>query len=201
MGRHSKTTTPTANMFYQLSFLLLTLAVTALCQEIDFGDNAPPRAASSSQVSEGDVDQRFFNLNFDGGQILGTAAGTLLGNIGSDIVKDCFGIGKRSIIMNRLVKRQDRVTAEDVDSRLFCLNNNRPNCNFCNCYSDNACFNQCRKCYSSNSNNNGGNNYNPVDCNYCSCSQCFNACRKCVHNSGGSFGSNSINCSTCSCSY
>merc|ERR1719219_2634717 len=125
--------------------------------QITVGDNDRPNAPS-----EGDVDSRFFNIDFGNinlGGIAETALGTTLGNLGTGFLQDCLGIGKRSIIMDRL-----------VNERIFCTNNNngynggggfggfggsnRPNCRTCSCYNDNRCYNTCDKCYQ------GYNNYN-----------------------------------------
>ena len=73
-------------------------------------------------------------------KILGTAIGTGLGNLGSGLISNCLGIGKRSA--------QD-VSEGDVNTRLFGLC--KPNCNTCSCF-DNKCAQYCgSKC-----NNNGG---------------------------------------------
>merc|ERR1712141_312285 len=89
--------------------------------------------------AEGDVDSRFFNIDFGNinlGGIAETALGTTLGNLGTGFINDCLGIGKRSVIMDRLVNKRSaqEVTGEvtDVDSRIipgvneriFCTNNN-----------------------------------------------------------------------------
>merc|ERR1712186_324083 len=135
-----------------------------------------------------DVDSRFFNINLgtlDLGQVAGTALGTTLGQLGTGFLNDCLGIGKRSVIMDRLVNKRSaqeisddpsvdsRIIGEDdVNNRIFCLNQNngynngggfgggfggnRPSCNTCNCNYDSQCYNICDKCYRGNSNNGWG---------------------------------------------
>merc|ERR1712062_814689 len=92
-------------------------------------------------------------------------------------------------------------SGDDVNNRLFCLNNNnnRPNCLLCSCNRDYNCRNYCNKCSNYGNNNNFGfsgssnnNNYGSVSCN---------TCRKCVNTNSFSSNSNSVNCNTCSCSY
>merc|ERR1712029_1246016 len=92
-----------------------------------------------------------------------------LGNLGTGFLQDCFGIGKRSIIMDQLVNRRrrnpqevsdevpdvdSRIIGDDgVNSRIFCTGGGsgggfgRPNCRTCNCNYDNRCYNVCDKCY------------------------------------------------------
>merc|ERR1712061_779769 len=195
------------------SILLITFSVIfSFCDaQITVGDNDRPNAPS-----EGDVDSRFFNIDFGNislGGVAETALGTTLGNLGTGFLQDCLGIGKRSIIMDRLVNKRSAqegtgevtdadsriISPQDVDQRIFCLNNNnnggggfggfggRPNCRTCSCYNDNRCYNTCDKCYQ------GYNNYNTGG---------FSG------NSGGSsnFGSSNsgsgyTNCNSCSCTY
>merc|ERR1712018_942372 len=174
----------------------------------------------SRPVSGEDVDTRLFNINLgtlDLGNVAGTALGTTIGNLGTGFLQDCFGIGKRSIIMDQLVNRRrrnpqevsdevpdvdSRIIGEDgVNSRIFCTGGgsggggySRPNCRTCNCNYDNRCYNVCDKCYqgggygySANTNSGSGGYSNS--------------------NSGSSFGSsgsnygnsNSVNCRTCWC--
>lgn len=125
----------------------------------------------SRPVSGEDVDTRLFNINLgtlDLGNVAGTALGTTLGNLGTGFLQDCFGIGKRSIIMDQLVNRRrrnpqevsdevpdvdSRIIGEDgVNSRIFCTGGgsggggySRPNCRTCNCNYDNRCYNVCDK--------------------------------------------------------
>merc|ERR1712156_1366667 len=122
----------------EASALLIAFSVIfSFCDaQITVGDNDRPNAPS-----EGDVDSRFFNIDFGNislGGVAETALGTTLGNLGTGFLQDCLGIGKRSIIMDRLVNKRsaqegtDEVTdadsriisPQDVDQRLFCLNNN-----------------------------------------------------------------------------
>merc|ERR1712066_115375 len=108
-----------------------------------------------------------------------------LGQLGAGFLNDCLGIGKRSVIMDRLVNKRSaqetsddpsvdsRIIGEDdVNNRIFCLNNNngynngggfgggfggnRPSCNTCNCNYDSQCYDICDKCYRGNSNNGWG---------------------------------------------
>merc|ERR1712038_268818 len=91
--------------------------------------------------AEGDVDSRFFNIDFGNinlGGIAETALGTTLGNLGTGFLQDCLGIGKRSIIMDRLVNKRSAqevtgevtdadsriISPQDVNERIFCTNNN-----------------------------------------------------------------------------
>merc|ERR1712066_1126067 len=130
-----------------------------------------------------------------------------LGQLGAGFLNDCLGIGKRSVIMDRLVNKRSaqetsddpsvdsRIIGEDdVNNRIFCLNNNngynngggfgggfggnRPSCNTCNCNYDSQCYNICDKCYRGNSNNGWGYSGNSG-------------------NSGNSFS----NSNSCSCRY
>merc|ERR1739844_629302 len=87
-----------------------------------------------------DVDSRFFNINLgtlDLGQVAGTALGTTLGQLGTGFLNDCLGIGKRSVIMDKLINKRraqeisddpsvdSRIIGEDdVNNRIFCLNQN-----------------------------------------------------------------------------
>merc|ERR1711983_479583 len=104
--------------------------------QITVGDNDRPNAPSA-----GDVDSRFFNIDFGNislGGVAETAIGTTLGQLGTGFLQDCLGIGKRSIIMDRLVNKRSAqegtgeitdadsriISPQDVDQRLFCLNNN-----------------------------------------------------------------------------
>merc|ERR1739847_212476 len=199
------------------SALLIAFSVIfSFCDDqITVGDNDRPNAPSA-----GDVDSRFFNIDFGNislGGVAETAIGTTLGQLGTGFLQDCLGIGKRSIIMDRLVNKRSAqegtgeitdadsriISPQDVDQRLFCLNNNnnggggfggfggssRPNCRTCSCYNDNRCYNTCDKCYQ------GYNNYNTGG---------FSG------NSGGSSNSNFgnsnsgsgyTNCNSCSCTY
>merc|ERR1711913_251955 len=197
------------------STLLIAFSVIfSFCDaQITVGDNDRPNAPS-----EGDVDSRFFNIDFGNislGGVAETAIGTTLGQLGTGFLQDCLGIGKRSIIMDRLVNKRSAqegtgeitdadsriISPQDVDQRLFCLNNNnnggggfggfggssRPNCRTCSCYNDNRCYNTCDKCYQ------GYNNYNTGGSS---------------GNSGGSSnfgnsnsGSGYTNCNSCSCTY
>merc|ERR1711899_256194 len=170
--------------------------------------------------AEGDVDSRFFNIDFGHinlGGIAETALGTTLGNLGTGFLQDCLGIGKRSIIMDRLVNKRSAqegtgeitdadsriISPQDVDQRLFCLNNNnnggggfggfggssRPNCRTCSCYNDNRCYNTCDKCYQGYSNYNtggfSGNSGGSSNSNY----------------GNSNSGSGYTNCNSCSCTY
>merc|ERR1712038_1499814 len=169
----------------EASALLIAFSVIfSFCDaQITVGDNDRPNVPA-----EGDVDSRFFNIDFgsiDLGGIAETALGTTLGNLGTGFLNDCLGIGKRSVIMDRLVNKRSaqEVTGEpsvdsriigedDVNNRIFCLNNNngynngggfgggfggnRPSCNTCNCNYDSQCYNICDKCYRGNSNNGWG---------------------------------------------
>merc|ERR1712073_97320 len=120
------------------STLLIAFSVIfSFCDaQITVGDNDRPNAPS-----EGDVDSRFFNIDFGNislGGVAETAIGTTLGQLGTGFLQDCLGIGKRSIIMDRLVNKRSAqegtgeitdadsriISPQDVDQRLFCLNNN-----------------------------------------------------------------------------
>merc|ERR1719411_1383836 len=185
---------------------------------------------ASAEGLEGDVDSRFFNINLgtlDLGQVAGTALGTTLGQLGTGFLNDCLGIGKRSVIMDRLVNKRSaqeisddpsvdsRIIGEDdVNNRIFCLNNNngynngggfgggfggnRPSCNTCNCNYDSQCYNICDKCYRGNSNNgwgysgNSGNSFSNSNSGWSSSSS--------SSSNGGSSYSNT-NCNSCSCRY
>ena len=104
-------------------------------------------------------------------QIGESAIGTVIGNAATGFINDCFGRRKRSLIMDRIVNKRSpqevsgsEVSGDDVNTRLFCLNNNngfnnngfsyQPNCRTCSCRRDSRCNRQCNKC--NNSNNNFG---------------------------------------------
>merc|ERR1719411_2467761 len=181
-----------------ISYITVFYSTTQIVVDDDNGD-AP------AEVLEGDVDSRLFNINLgtlDLGQVAGTALGTTLGQLGTGFLNNCLGIGKRSVIMDRLVNKRSaqetsddptvdsRIIGEDdVNNRIFCLNNNngynngggfgggfggnRPSCNTCNCNYDSQCYNICDNCYS------------------CSCrysSSCRRSCYKCNSGYRGSSG-------------
>merc|ERR1711963_1091460 len=153
------------------SLLIHLFALYSVCySQITLDDDQEARPVSGE-----DVDTRLFNINLgtlDLGNVAGTALGTTLGNLGTGFLQDCFGIGKRSIIMDQLVNRRrrnpqevsdevpdvdSRIIGEDgVNSRIFCTGGGsggfgggyrRPNCRTCNCNYDNRCYNVCDKCY------------------------------------------------------
>merc|ERR1712079_409798 len=198
------------------STLLIAFSVIfSFCDaQITVGDNDRPNAPS-----EGDVDSRFFNIDFGNislGGVAETALGTTLGNLGTGFLQDCLGIGKRSIIMDRLVNKRsaqegtDEITdadsriisPQDVDQRLFCLNNNnnggggfggfggssRPNCRTCSCYNDNRYYNT-----GGFSGNSGGSS------NFGSSNSNFGSSNSNYGNSNS--GSGYTNCNSCSCTY
>merc|ERR1711988_692523 len=116
--------------------IAFTVIFSSCNAQITVGDNDRPNAPS-----EGDVDSRFFNIDFGNislGGVAETALGTTLGNLGTGFLQDCLGIGKRSILMDRLVNKRSAqegtgeitdadsriISPQDVDQRLFCLNNN-----------------------------------------------------------------------------
>merc|ERR1712108_30048 len=114
------------------STLLIAFSVIfSFCDsQITVGDNDRPNAPS-----EGDVDSRFFNIDFGNislGGVAETALGTTLGNLGTGFLQDCLGIGKRSIIMDRLVNKRSAqevtdadsriISPQDVNERIFCTN-------------------------------------------------------------------------------
>merc|ERR1711963_806779 len=171
MGRQL-TLVKVRSMYKQFVFCLIFVCDFTISQDL----------GGSSTPLEGDVDTRLFNLNLGG--IGESAIGTVIGNAATGFINDCFGKRKRSIFMDRMVNKRSpqEVTQDDVNTRLFCLNNNqgglsisRPNCRYCYC-SDRSCQ---RYCYNSN-NNNFCNNYGSLNCNTCSCSwnNCFSTCRK-----------------------
>merc|ERR1712110_77008 len=125
------------NHFKMIARLVLISYITVFystAQIVVDDENAP------AEGLEGDVDSRFFNLNLgtlDLGQVAGTALGTTLGQLGTGFLNDCLGIGKRSVIMDRLVNKRSaqeisddpsvdsRIIGEDdVNNRIFCLNQN-----------------------------------------------------------------------------
>merc|ERR1712047_114002 len=196
-------------------FLIFLLSQSVISQDLTFEDQG---------VQEGDVGTRFFNVNlgnFDLGGVGESVVGTVIGNAASGFLNDCFGKRKRSIIMDRIVNKRSaqevsngQVSGDDVNNRLFCLNNNnnnnRPNCLLCSCNRDYNCRNYCNKCSNYGNNNNfgfsgssGSSSSSYFNCNTCSCrsNSCFNTCRKCVNTNSFSSSSNSVNCNTCSCSY
>merc|ERR1712018_674063 len=219
MGKQFKMYTSTLLIAFSVIFLFSNAQIT-----VDENDrpNVP---------AEGDVDSRFFNIDFGNinlGGIAETALGTTLGNLGTGFLQDCLGIGKRSIIMDRLVNKRSAqevtgevtdadsriISPQDVNERIFCTNNNngynggggfggfggsnRPNCRTCSCYNDNRCYNTCDKCYQ------GYNNYNTGGFSGNSGGSSFGS-------SNNNYGSNSYgnsnsgsgytNCNSCSCTY
>merc|ERR1711944_73309 len=213
MGIHAESFGSHFKMIARSSFIAL-FALSSVCfAQITVDEDSNDQ----SSVSPEDVDSRFFNINLgtlDLGNVAGTALGTTLGNLGTGFLQDCFGIGKRSIIMDRSVNRKRRnpqdvseevpevdsriIGNDEVNSRIFCLNNN----------------------------NNGGGGYyggnggysNRPNCRTCNCNydnRCYNTCDKCYqggYNAGGyssNSGSNnygnsgnsgsSVNCRTCWC--
>merc|ERR1712038_701433 len=174
------------NHFKMIARLVLISYITVFystAQIVVDDDNSPAEGLDPE-----DVDSRFFNINLgtlDLGQVAGTALGTTLGQLGTGFLNDCLGIGKRSVIMDRLGNKRSaqeisddpsvdsRIIGEDdVNNRIFCLNQNngynngggfgggfggnRPSCNTCNCNYDSQCYNICDKCYRGNSNNGWG---------------------------------------------
>merc|ERR1711963_282494 len=193
MGRQL-TLVKVRSMYKQFVFCLIFVCDFTISQDL----------GGSSTPLEGDVDTRLFNLNLGG--IGESAIGTVIGNAATGFINDCFGKRKRSIFMDRMVNKRSpqEVTQDDVNTRLFCLNNNqgglsisRPNCRYCYC-SDRSCQRYCNKC---NNNNNYG-----FSCNNCNCrsdNRCYNTCDKCYNSNNNNFGNNygSLNCNTCSCSW
>jgi len=219
------------NHFKMIARLVLISYITVFystAQIVVDDDNSPAEGLDPE-----DVDSRFFNINLgtlDLGQVAGTALGTTLGQLGTGFLNDCLGIGKRSVIMDRLVNKRSaqeisddpsvdsRIIGEDdVNNRIFCLNNNngynngggfgggfggnRPSCNTCNCNYDSQCYNICDKCYRGNSNNgwgysgnsgNSGNSFSNSNSGWSSSSSSSS-------NSGSSYSN--VNCSSCSCRY
>merc|ERR1711963_758795 len=102
------------------SLLIHLFALYSVCySQITLDDDQESRPVSGE-----DVDTRLFNINLgtlDLGNVAGTALGTTLGNLGTGFLQDCFGIGKRSIIMDQLVNRRRRNPQEvpDVDSKII----------------------------------------------------------------------------------
>merc|ERR1712111_20897 len=106
------------------SLLIHLFALYSVCySQITLDDDQESRPVSGE-----DVDTLLFNINLgtlDLGNVAGTALGTTLGNLGTGFLQDCFGIGKRSIIMDQLVNRRRRNPQEvsdevpDVDSRII----------------------------------------------------------------------------------
>merc|ERR1712038_1693762 len=124
-------------IFKMIARLVLISYITVFYStaQIVVDDNDAP-----AEGLEGDVDTRFFNIDFgtiDLGQVAGTALGTTLGQLGTGFLNDCLGIGKRSVIMDKLVNKpsaqevsddpsvDSRIIGEDdVNNRIFCLNQN-----------------------------------------------------------------------------
>merc|ERR1712001_664286 len=207
------------NHFKMIARLVLISYITVFystAQIVVDDDNSPAEGLDPE-----DVDSRFFNINLgtlDLGQVAGTALGTTLGQLGTGFLNDCLGIGKRSVIMDRLVNKRSaqeisddpsvdsRIIGEDdVNNRIFCLNQN-------NGYNNGGGFgggfggnrpsrNICDKCYRGNSNNgwgysgnsgNSGNSFSNSNSGWSSSSSSSS-------NSGSSY--NNVNCSSCSCRY
>merc|ERR1712073_43576 len=197
------------------TMLIAFSVIFSFCDaQITVGDNDRPNAPS-----EGDVDSRFFNIDFGNislGGVAETALGTTLGNLGTGFLQDCLGIGEITDADSRIISPQD------VDQRLFCLNNNnnggggfggfggssRPNCRTCSCYNDNRCYNTCDKCYQGYNNyNTGGFSGNSGgSSNFGSSNSNFGSSNSNYGNSNSNYGnSNSgsgyTNCNSCSCTY
>merc|ERR1712141_294973 len=206
MGKQSKTGFASENIELKMyKFLIFLLCQSVISQDLTFEE-------SPSAVQEGDVGTRFFNVNlgnFDLGGIGESVVGTVIGNAASGFINDCFGKRKRSIIMDRIVNKRSaqdlangQVSGDDVNNRLFCLNNNdnnRPNCLICSCNRDYNCRNYCNKCrnnYGNNNNFGSSNNFGSTS-SYFSC----NNCDKCYSSNNNNYGNNygSVNCNTCSC--
>merc|ERR1712184_210861 len=206
------------NHFKMIARLVLISYITVFystAQIVVDDDNSPAEGLDPE-----DVDSRFFNINLgtlDLGQVAGTALGTTLGQLGTGFLNDCLGIGKRSVIMDRLVNKRSaqeisddpsvdsRIIGEDdVNNRIFCLNQNngynngggfgggfggnRPSCNTCNCNYDSQCYNICDKCYRGNSNNGWGYSGNSGNSGNCRYSSCRRSCYKCNSGYRGSSG-------------
>merc|ERR1712062_866427 len=203
MGKQSKTGFASENIELKMyKFLIFLLCQSVISQDLTFEE-------SPSAVQEDDVGTRFFNVNlgnFDLGGIGESVVGTVIGNAASGFINDCFGKRKRSIITDRIVNKRSaqeaangQVSGDDVNNRLFCLNNNnnnRPNCLICSCNRDYNCRNYCNKCRNNFGNNNNfgsSNNFGSTSsyfsCNNCNCNsdtRCYNTCGKCVNtNSNG----------------
>merc|ERR1712062_716419 len=216
MGKQSKTGFASENIELKMyKFLIFLLCQSVISQDLTFEE-------SPSAVQEDDVGTRFFNVNlgnFDLGGIGESVGGTVIGNAASGFRNDCFGKRKRSIIMDRIVNKRSaeevsngQVSGDDVNNRLFCLNNNnnKPNCLLCSCNRDYNCRNYCNKCSNYGNNNNfgfsgssGSSSSSYFSCNNCNCNsdtRCYNTCDKCYSSSNNNnYGS--VNCNTCSCSY
>merc|ERR1712209_15549 len=218
MGKQSKTGFASENIELKMyKFLIFLLCQSVISQDLTFEE-------SPSAIQEGDVGTRFFNVNlgnFDLGGIGESVVGTVIGNAASGFINDCFGKRKRSIIMDRIVNKRSaqdlangQVSGDDVNNRLFCLNNNnnnRPNCLICSCNRDYNCRNYCNKCRNNFGNNNNfgsSNNFGSTSsyfsCNNCNCNsdtRCYNTCDKCYSSNNNNYGNNygSVNCNTCSC--
>merc|ERR1712061_865244 len=221
MGNHFKMIARLVLISYITVFYSTTQIV------VDDNNDAP------AEGLEGDVDTRFFNIDFgtiDLGQVAGTTLGTTLGQLCTGFLNDCLGIGKRSVIMDRLVNKRSaqeisddpsvdsRIIGEDdVNNRIFCLNQNngynngggfgggfggnRPSCNTCNCNYDSQCYNICDKCYRGNSNNGWG--YSGNSGNSGNSFSNSNSGWSSSSSSSSNSGSsyNNVNCSSCSCRY
>merc|ERR1712141_671062 len=195
------------NHFKMIARLVLISYITVFystAQIVVDDDNSPAEGLDPE-----DVDSRFFNINLgtlDLGQVAGTALGTTLGQLGTGFLNDCLGIGKRSVIMDRLVNKRSaqeisddssvdsRIIGEDdVNNRIFCLNNNNSNNGwgysgnsgntFSNSNSGNS-FSNSNSGWSSGSSSSSNSGSSNVNCSSCSCrySSCRRSCYKC--NSG-----------------
>jgi len=173
--------------------------------KLEEGENVDTR---NGEVSEEDVNQRFFNVDLGdfGNQVAASALGSVIGNVGTNLagnfLNGCSNRGRRSVLMHKIEKRQAVEFSEksgnpeadpEVAERFlpcpqqFLNPGNKPNRYCDNCYcSDWDCRRDCRKC---SYNNNGPNNWSS--------------------GSGSSSGNNnwssgsissSLNCRTCSCS-
>jgi len=210
--------------------VLLVQRVTS--QDVKFnGDEKAPVEGDdvntrTEELSEDDVNTRFFNLDLNSfaGQVAAASLGTVIGNTGTNLASNylsgCNNRGKRSVLMHKLEKRQAVEASEksgnpdadpEVQTRLFCPqdllsggnNNGGSYCDRCNCR-DYSCNRDCRKCgYNNNQNQNYGwssnNNGYPSNNNNYGTNTWSSGSSNGNYNSGST--TTYVNCNSCSCRY
>merc|ERR1712079_812297 len=117
-----------------------------------------------------DVNTRFIST---GNTAIDTFIGAAAGTVAANLAGGLFNGYREKCRFKRQALDTKTAGGEDVDTRLFCLNDLLPrpvDCNRCNCY-NRDCRNYCNKCSRSNSgssrpepwssSNSGGSSYRP----------------------------------------
>jgi len=120
-----------------------------------------------------DVNTRFIST---GNTAIDTFIGAAAGTVAANLAGGLFNGYREKCRFKRQAVDTKTAGGEDVDTRLFCLNDLLPrpvDCNRCNCYE-----NSCRDCYQCRQ----------PDCYRCDCynRDCRNYCNKCSRSNSGS---------------